>query len=219
MTSLKQIDANRRNASNSTGPRTDTGKRRSRRNALRHGLTAETVINGLEDSRDYRSFQQAIASEFEAQTAVERELVLRLASLMWRLRRALSVETGLFEIQSQNLSDAQADQSGEAPPLYKIRPAPSSYSNGIAAPCAFNDISAECMRQTMSRAAKPIDLARCFLGLSTFDDGALDRLSRYETGLWRQIGQTLFLLEMCGFRSKKITLRSSSRLFSRYAGR
>ena len=37
MTSQKQFDANRQNALNSTGPRTDHGKRRSRRNAFRHG--------------------------------------------------------------------------------------------------------------------------------------------------------------------------------------
>src|SRR5262249_50109860 len=45
MTSLKQIEANRRNAMKSTGPRTEAGKEQSRRNALRHGLTAETVVN------------------------------------------------------------------------------------------------------------------------------------------------------------------------------
>ena len=48
MTTLKQIEANRRNAQNSTGPRTEAGKERSSRNAVRHGLTAETVIEPLE---------------------------------------------------------------------------------------------------------------------------------------------------------------------------
>ena len=44
MTSARQIAANRRNAAKSTGPKSAKGKERSRRNALRHGLTAETVI-------------------------------------------------------------------------------------------------------------------------------------------------------------------------------
>ena len=52
----------------------------SRRNALRHGHTAETVIDGLEDSEDYRGFEAAIIADYDAETAVERELVLRVAS-------------------------------------------------------------------------------------------------------------------------------------------
>jgi hypothetical protein len=81
MTSWRQFQANRLNALKSTGPRTEEGKRTSRRNALRHGLTAETVIDGLEDSEDYRGFEAAVIADYDAETAVERELVLRLASL------------------------------------------------------------------------------------------------------------------------------------------
>jgi hypothetical protein len=45
MSSFRQIEANRRNARLSTGPVTEESKRRSQQNALRHGLTAETVID------------------------------------------------------------------------------------------------------------------------------------------------------------------------------
>ena len=81
MSSLKQIEANRRNALKSTGPTTPEGKERSRRNALRHGLTAETVIAALEDAEDYQAFEAAVISDYDAESAVERELVLRLASV------------------------------------------------------------------------------------------------------------------------------------------
>ena len=101
MTSLRQIESNRRNAQKSTGPKTQNGKSRSSRNAVRHGLTAETVIGRLEDPADYRAFEQAVTTAYDAETAVERELVLRLASLLWRLRRATSVETGLLQIQCE----------------------------------------------------------------------------------------------------------------------
>jgi hypothetical protein len=103
MTSFKQIEANRRNARPSTGPVTDEGKRRSRQNAVRHGLTAETVIDALEDAEDYAALEMAITADYDAQTAVERELVLRLASLLWRLRRATTIESGLFKIQAKQL--------------------------------------------------------------------------------------------------------------------
>ena len=97
MSSLKQIEANRRNALKSTGPITPEGKARSSRNAIRHGLTAETVIAGLEDAEDYQAFEAAVTADYDAESAVERELVLRLASVLWRLRRATGIESGLFE--------------------------------------------------------------------------------------------------------------------------
>ncbi len=59
MTTLRQIEANRRNALKSTGLTTAAGKQRSRCNAIRHGLTAETVIAVLENSEDYEAFEAA----------------------------------------------------------------------------------------------------------------------------------------------------------------
>src|SRR4051812_50218133 len=87
MTSLRQIESNRRNAQRSTGPKTQSGKQRSAQNAVRHGLTAETLIGPLEDPADYRGFELAITAAYDVETAVERELVLRLASLLWRFKR------------------------------------------------------------------------------------------------------------------------------------
>src|ERR1700755_2257627 len=103
MSTLRQIEANRRNARLSTGPITDEGKRRSRQNAVRHGLTAETVITSLEDAEDYAAFEMAVTADYDAESAVERELVLKLAGLWWRLRRATAIETGLFELQVRHL--------------------------------------------------------------------------------------------------------------------
>src|SRR5882724_6828776 len=105
MTSFRQIEANPRNAIRSTGPSTEEGKRRSRRNAIRHGLCAETVIENIEDVDDYRAFEAAVVADYEARTAVARELVLRLASLLWRLRRATAIETDLLRIQAEILQD------------------------------------------------------------------------------------------------------------------
>src|SRR6201985_2831420 len=103
MTSFRQFEANRRNARRSTGPTTEEGKQHSRCNAVRHGLAAETVIGALEDTEDYKAFEAAITADYDAQSTVERELVLRLASVLWRLRRASTMETGLFGIQADYL--------------------------------------------------------------------------------------------------------------------
>jgi hypothetical protein len=93
----------------STGPTSEEGKRQSRRNAVRHGLTAETVIGALEDAEDYKAFEAAIIADYDAESAVERELVLRLASVLWRLRRATTMETGLFDIQAEQLLEFGGD--------------------------------------------------------------------------------------------------------------
>jgi len=110
MTSLRQIEANRCNAAKSTGPKTEAGKMRSRRNAVRHGLSAETVVEILEDIEDYRGFEAAIIADYDARTAVERELVLRLASLLWRLRRATAIETDLLRIQAEIFSERRMNR-------------------------------------------------------------------------------------------------------------
>ena len=72
MTSLRQIEANRHNALKSTGPTTPEGKERSRCNAVRHGLTAETVIAVLESSEDYETFEATVISDYAAETAVSK---------------------------------------------------------------------------------------------------------------------------------------------------
>src|SRR5271168_4232695 len=115
MTSLRQIEANRRNANRSTGPNTEEGKLRSRRNAVRQGLCAETVVEIVEDIDDYRGFEAAVIADYDARTAVERELVLRLASLLWRLRRTTAIETDLLRIQAEILHDRRLGRCGERP--------------------------------------------------------------------------------------------------------
>jgi hypothetical protein len=103
MATPKQIAANRRNAANSTGPKTGSGKRRSRQNAWRHGLTAETIVSVAENAADYEKFESRIVSDYKPQTAIEITLVTRLASLLWRLRRAAAIESGLLQIQAKTL--------------------------------------------------------------------------------------------------------------------
>ena len=103
MATEKQIAANRQNAKYSTGPRTERGKRRSRRNAIRHGLMAETVIDVLEDAAVYKTLQRAIYADYRPRSNFELELVARLVSLLWRLRRAVAIESGLLGISAKAL--------------------------------------------------------------------------------------------------------------------
>jgi hypothetical protein len=175
---------------------TEQGKQQSRRNAVRHGLTTETVIDGLEDSEDYRAFEAAVIADYDAQTAVERELVLRLASLLWRLRRIISIETDLLRIQSDIARDWRAVFRG--PP---VEPEGESGSSTRSPFLVFGpqqeegvdgkDEASHCSPLLISTR----DLTCCFLRLSNVDNGAFDRLGRYNAALWKQTAQTLFLLQ------------------------
>ena len=196
MTSFKQIDANRRNAQKSTGPITREGKLQSRRNAVRHGLTAETVVGALEDAEDYKAFEAAIITDYDAQSAVERELVLRLASLLWRLRRATTIETGLFEIEAEKLNKERR-ACRVSPESYGIVCAVFGSNQSID---ATDRVPAFYREQTEPSVNRAPELTQCYLGLANLPDYALDRLSRYEAALWRQVGGILFTLDALGRR-------------------
>jgi hypothetical protein len=162
MNSAKQIEANRRNALKSTGPKTEAGKQRSRRNAVCHGLTAETVIGALEDAEDYRDFEAAVTAE------------LRLASILWRLRRATIMETGLFEIEAEHVVEYRENRRllpGSRDVIHSILRGDNPETNADA---------------------PAVEFARCFLRLANLPNFALDRLSRYEATLWRQAGRVIY---------------------------
>ena len=193
MTTFRQIEANRRNALKSTGPKTVAGKEQSRCNAVRHGLTAETVIGALEDAEDYKAFEAAITADYEAQSAVERELVLRLASVLWRLRRATIIETGLFEIQAEQLRDYR--QNRQVLPDSDVIHAVFRRADSVSAHTAsHNCIGIETVPGLKAGAAA-VEFARCFLRLANLPNSAIDRLSRYEAALWRQAGRILLSLD------------------------
>jgi hypothetical protein len=197
MSSLRQIEANRRNARLSTGPVTDEGKRRSRENAVRHGLTAETVITTLEDAEDYAAFEMAVTAEYDAESAVERELVLRLASLLWRLRRATAIETGLFEIQARQLLQFRQARQPE-----RKQDVLGSIVRAAIAPDKEmrsgddREVSDRFHSSESSTEAGRIadNVTGSFVRLANLPTCPLDRLSRYEAALWRQACQILFTL-------------------------
>jgi hypothetical protein len=194
MSSFRQIEANRRNARLSTGPATEEGKKNSRQNAVRHGLTAETVIGALEDAEDYAAFEMAVATGYDAQTAVERELVLRLSSLLWRLRRATAIETGLFELHARRLLRFRKRRNTH---LGRQNVVESWYRNAVG---SDNDIRQD-QNESLSKLdidsasdSASDDVTRAFVRLTNLPTYPLDRLSRYEAALWRQACQIMFTL-------------------------
>jgi hypothetical protein len=126
------------------------------------------------------AFQAAVAASFDAETAVERELVLRLASLLWRLRRATAIDTGLLEAPSE--PDIAPDPDGAAP--NERAAAIASLENHTS----LQDFDDKGQNDTFNS-----EIARRFLQL---DSNGFERLGRYETSLWRQVYQAIFVLDV-----------------------
>jgi hypothetical protein len=200
MATDKQILANRENAKSSSGVRTERGKRRSRCNAFRHGLTAETIIDVLESAADYEAFATAINADYRPSTNFELELVARLVSLLWRLRRAIAIESGLIGIQHKS-SRKQAMNSME----YKNRfglfytVGPNLVPNGLSESGA-NPNSAEDDGEHRVKWTAKCNIVRSFMRI---DGDVFERLGRYETRLWLQTAQIILLLNSINRDSKK----------------
>ena len=189
MISIQRLEANRRNALRSTGPRTEDGKQRSRINAVRHGLTAETVVGSLEDAEDYKAFEAAIIADYDAETAVARELVLRLASLYggfaapMRLRPTCSRFKPKAGAASGRNWFAHPEARTSVDPAFK-----SPLGDENREWQQSNDHLAEQYKKCVR------GLTHSFLRLAKMDSRAFERLNRYEVALWRQTRQTLFAL-------------------------
>ena len=205
MASDKQVSANRQNAAKSTGPITQNGKLQSRRNALRHGLTAATVVPAIEDAEEFERFAAAIRADYQPISAVEQELVARLTSLLWRLRRSTLIETNLFQLQARLARDRKLETQGGLDTtspgmgiIYRLLHSPDTM---VPAQAPSNNpelnnhgADAPNARETTAPFPNP---ATIFLRLCNLNSFPIERINRYETALWRQVAQTLFILDSC----------------------
>jgi hypothetical protein len=98
MATQKQIEANRRNAQKSTGPKTEEGKAKARFNALKHGMTAEVAVLPHEDNVSYEELRRTTIESYQPANGAELMLVDLIAINYWRLLRARRVETTTMDL-------------------------------------------------------------------------------------------------------------------------
>ncbi len=96
----------------STGPRTPEGKQRTRLNALRHGLTGQTVVLPTEDLQAYKTFFDDFVVHYQPVGPVERQLVQTIADTGWRLNRISAMEHSSLSIAAAEKVD-QANAAGD----------------------------------------------------------------------------------------------------------
>jgi hypothetical protein len=96
--SERTIQANRRNALRSTGPKTDRGKRTVARNALKHGILAREVVitagDGEESLEEFHDLVKQLYDQYEPIGIVEESFVQTIATCWWRKARVIRAENG-----------------------------------------------------------------------------------------------------------------------------
>jgi hypothetical protein len=105
MTTVKQIEANRKNARRSTGPRTPAGKARVAQNALRHGLGAMAPVLPGEDPADWEAHRAGVLLSLRPVGTLEEALACRVAVCLWRMQRAAAYETAVTAVGLDEVED------------------------------------------------------------------------------------------------------------------
>lgn len=93
MVTEARVEANRKNASLSTGPRSPDGKAMSSKNAVRHGLLGGDLLLPDEDAAELERFRAGVLERLQPEDDVERFMADRVVANAWRLRRLYRMET------------------------------------------------------------------------------------------------------------------------------
>jgi hypothetical protein len=182
MSSPEQIDANQRNGALSQGPKTPEGKAASAQNARKHGLLSQGLLLPDEDKDEFDRFAQSLHGELNPQGELEHALVVRIVGLLWRLRRAGKLETGVLFWQQclvEGPPPIDAYPHGEEDPRFR------DYLIGI------NTITGGEKQAEKAGAPELATFGRAYIG----GENSLAKLSRYESAIQRNLVRALHELQ------------------------
>jgi len=92
----KQLDANRRNAQNSTGPRGEAGKKIASHNSLRHGFTGKVNLLTPENREAHEKFCNELIECLKPETPMEQQFAHSIAEDSWRLNGLRAAENNIL---------------------------------------------------------------------------------------------------------------------------
>ena len=95
MATIKQINANRKNALLSKGPKTDLGKLNSSKNSLKHGLTVKQLVIG-EDLKEFEQYRDLMIEALKPEGILEEQVVFKIIDVGFRLRRIGVLKQGFI---------------------------------------------------------------------------------------------------------------------------
>jgi len=103
MATKAQIEANRKNAQKSTGPKTPEGREAARLNGLKHGLASDILVLEGESESDFENLLDSLEAEHQPATPTEVILVRQMAMASWRLVRLVHMEAGHYRVRRVDL--------------------------------------------------------------------------------------------------------------------
>ena len=106
MATIKQINANKKNALLSKGPKTDLGKLNSSKNSLKHGLTAKQLVIG-ENLKEFEQYRDQMIEALKPVGILQEQLVFKIIDVGFRLRRIGKIEAGIY---NQEILHHEADE-------------------------------------------------------------------------------------------------------------
>lgn len=185
MSTEKQIRANRKNARKSTGPTSTAGKTSSRRNSVKHGLTARRqILLSDEDGRAYEDLRRSLHEQLQPLGSLEEELCNRIVDLAWRLRRVGGIESGLLELAFRDSQLLHAQHRLRTSSDLTYRPGEYDSKENLAAKADY------------AKKQKARDSASGLAFAADADTwNAMSKLSRYETTLWNHFKEARKELE------------------------
>ena len=197
MTSDAKRQANRRNAQNSTGPKTAEGKAASSLNALKHGLTSKQLILFDETEEDFDAFLADLVADYAPVDSAESILVERIAVTHWRLRRVWRAEAAAFNNDAKATLRQRARRDLERAIAEKLEKNPPD-----GKPLTSMDVSSLAAAGARAAPAELIDeemaqhLAQSTLAdLEVWPQRLLLDLSRHEAALERQLHRLILDLD------------------------
>ena len=105
MATIKQINANKKNALLSKGPKTNLGKLNSSKNSLKHGLTAKQLVIG-ENLKEFEQYRDQMIEALKPVGILQEQLVFKIIDVGFRLRRIGKIEAGIY---NQEILHHEAD--------------------------------------------------------------------------------------------------------------
>ena len=105
MSSPAQAAASAANSLLSTGPRTDAGKARSSRNAVKHGLTSKQLVIAPGEEEEFAEFHDSLLTQLDPEGALEMGIFNMLVHAGWNLQRFRALEAQLMTNGIESLRD------------------------------------------------------------------------------------------------------------------